>query len=159
MLIPFGDKSQQAFRKMFLVRKIGDLQPLPLQDREPLLHLIHPGAMHGGKVEHKAWMFGQPGLHLFALMHPEIIEDHMNGRDGRDNLPIHMLQERDEFHLPFPLGRRGVDLARARIKTGKKVQGTLAGVLVFDPHGLARLCGQRGSFARPGLQTGFLVHA
>jgi len=25
MLIPFGDKSQQAFRKMFLIRKIGDL--------------------------------------------------------------------------------------------------------------------------------------
>src|SRR6266403_5147551 len=39
------------------------------------------------------------------------------------------------------------------------VQGPLASVLVFDPHGLARLCGQRGSFARPGLQTGFLVHA
>src|SRR2546426_2175659 len=71
MLIPFGDKSQQAFRKMFLVRKVGDLQSLPLQDRKPLLDLIHPGAMHRGKVEHEARMFGQPGLHLFALMHPE----------------------------------------------------------------------------------------
>jgi len=139
MLIPCGDKSQQAFRKRFLVRNIGDLQPLPLQDREPLLHVIHPGAMHGGKVEHKAWMFGQPGLHLFALMHPEMIEDHMHGRDGRDNLPIHMRQEREAFHLPFPLGRGGVDLARARIKTGKEVQGSLAGVLVFDSDGLASI--------------------
>jgi hypothetical protein len=80
MRIPFGHKRPQAFRKMFLVRKIGDLQPLPLQDRAPLLNLIHPGAMHGGKVEHKTRMFGQPGLPLFALMHPYIIEDHMNCR-------------------------------------------------------------------------------
>src|SRR5262249_26725794 len=95
-LIPFGDKRPQAFRQMLLVRKIGDLQPLSLQDREPLLNLVHPGAMHRWKVEHKARMFGQPGLYLFALMHPKIIEHHMNRRDGWSNLPIDMLQEREK---------------------------------------------------------------
>jgi len=128
MLIPFGHKSHQAFRKMLLVRNIGDLQPLPLQDRKPLFDLVHPGAMYGGKVAHKARMFGQPGLHLFALMHPYIIEYHMHRRDSRGSLPVHMLQKSDAFHLPFPLGCRGVDRARARIKTGKEVQGTLADV-------------------------------
>ena len=159
LLIPFGHKRHQTFRKVFLVRKIGDLQPLTLQDREPLLNLVHPGAMHGWKVEHKTWMFGQPSLHLFALMHPKIIEHHMDRRDSRSSLPIHMFQKRDKFHLPFPLGRRGVDLPCPRIKSGKEVQSPLAGILVFNPDGLARLGGQGWRFACPGLQTGFLVDA
>ena len=83
----------------------------------------------------------------------------MNRRDVRDNLPIYMLQKGDEFHLPFALGCGGVDLTRARIKTGKEVQGSLAGVLMFDPDWLPRLGGQGRGFARPWLQTGFLVHA
>jgi hypothetical protein len=49
----------------------------------------------------------------------------MNRGDGRSNLPIHIRQKSDAFHLPFPLGRRGVDLPRSRIKTGKEVQGSL----------------------------------
>jgi len=63
----------------------------------------------------------------------------MHRCDVPGNLPIHMLQKGDAFHLPFPLGRGGVDLARARIKTGKEVQGSLAGVLVFDSDGLASI--------------------
>ena len=70
-----------------------------------------------------------------------------------------MLQKRDEFHLPFPCGRRSVDLARARIKPGKEGQGTLAKVLVFDSDGLPRLGCQGRGVACPRLQTGFLVHA
>ena len=59
----------------------------------------------------------------------------MNRRNVRGNVPIQMLQERDEFHLPFPLGRRGVDRPHARVKTCKQVQGAFARVLMFDPHG------------------------
>src|SRR5712691_10905916 len=70
-----------------------------------------------------------------------------------------MLQKSDAFHLPFTLGRRGIDLPRARSKTCQEVQGSLAGVLVFDPDGLARLCGQGWGLARPWRATGFLVHA
>src|SRR5712692_5000820 len=81
--------------------------------------------MHGWKVQHKAWMFGQPGLHLFALMHPYIIEDHMNRRDGRDNLPIHMLQKGDEFHLPFALGRGGVTFPVRVSKPAKRFRAPL----------------------------------
>ena len=35
----------------------------------------------------------------------------MNRRDVLGHLPIHVLQKGDEFHLPFPLGRGGVDRA------------------------------------------------
>jgi hypothetical protein len=123
LFIPFCNKGHQPLCEVLLVRKIGNPQAFALQNREPLLDLIHPGARHGWKGKHKARMFGQPDLHLFALVHPYIIEHDMNPRNGWGNLPIHMLQERDEFHLPFPLGRRSVDLPRAWIKTGKKVQG------------------------------------
>src|SRR2546422_2726075 len=47
MFIPFCDKGHQPLRQVLLVRKIGDPQPLALQDREPLLDLVHPGTMHG----------------------------------------------------------------------------------------------------------------
>ena len=155
MCIPFCNKGHQPLRQMLLVRKIGHPQAFALQDREPLLDLIHPRTMDGWKVQHKARVFGQPGLYLLAFVPPYIIEHHMNRRDVRGHLLIDMLQERDEFHLPFPLGRRGGDRTRARIKPGKKVQGTRAGILVFDPHGVARLCGQGGRFTRPGLRLVF----
>jgi hypothetical protein len=47
MVIPFGHKGHQALRQGLFVRKIGNVQAFALQDREPLLDLIHPGAMHG----------------------------------------------------------------------------------------------------------------
>jgi len=70
MFIPFCDKGHQPLRQMLLVRKIGDPQPLALQDRAPLLDLVHPGTMHGREMKEKAWGLSQPGLHLFALVHP-----------------------------------------------------------------------------------------
>jgi len=110
-------------------------------------------------VKHKARVCGQPGLHLLALVHPDIIQHDMNRRDVRGHLPIDLLQKGNAFHLAFALGRGGVDRTRARIKTGKEVQGALPSILMFDSDWLARLCGQGRSGARPGLQTGFLVYA
>ncbi len=40
MFIPFCNKGHQPLRQVLLVRKIGNLQALALQDRKPLLHLI-----------------------------------------------------------------------------------------------------------------------
>jgi hypothetical protein len=159
MGIPFGDKGQQALRQLGLVSKIGNAQPLALQDGKPLLHLVHPRAMHRRKMEDKTWVFGQPGLHLLALMHPQMVKHHVNPSDRRGNFALQMLQKRDEFHLPFPLGRRGVDLARAGSKTGKEGQCSLARILVFDPYRLPRLCSQCRRLAGPWLSTRFLVHA
>jgi len=70
IFIPFCNKGHQSLRQMLLVRKIGNLQPFALQNRKPLLDLVHPRTMHGWKVKHQARMFDQPGLHLLALMHP-----------------------------------------------------------------------------------------
>ena len=157
MCIPFCDKRQQPFRKMFFVRKIGNAQPFALQNREPLLYLVHPGAMHGRKVKYKAWMLAQPGLHLLALVHPEIIEHHMNQGDCRGNGPLQMLQKGDEFPLPLALGRRGIYLPRPRIKTRKQIQRTFADILMLNSYRSTRLRGHGRRFAGPWLHTGFLV--
>src|SRR5437773_1252754 len=138
MFIPFSDKSQQAFSQMVFVSKIRNLQPFPLQNREPLLDLVHPGAMHRGKVEDKAWMLAQPGLYLLPFVHPHIVEDDMNSGDRWGNLALQMFQKDQGFHLAFARCGGGVDRPRARIKTSKEIQGTLAVVFVSNLTGLAR---------------------
>jgi hypothetical protein len=159
MGIPLCHKRQQAFRQMLLGGDIGNLPPLPLPDREPLLDLIHPGTMHGRKVAQNARMFRQPGLDLCALVPLDIVEHHLNQRDVRSPLALHIRQKRDEFHLPFPLGRRGIDLPGAGVKAGKQIQGAFAGILVLNTYGPARLGGQGRRFAGPWRRPGFLVHA
>src|SRR5438128_2615795 len=159
MFIPFCDKGHQPLRQVLLVRKIGDPQPLALQDREPLLDLVHPGTMHGREMKEKAWMLSQPGLHLFALVHPHIIKHHVHRRDTRGNLPIDMFQKDNEFHLTFAFGRGGIDLPGACVKPGKQIQRAFADILVLDPHWPAWLCGQGRRFAGPWLHTGFFVYA
>ena len=121
MCVPFGDKSQQAFSQVFLVSKIRHPPPCALQNRAPLLHLVHPGARNGGKVEDKAWRLAQPCLDLFPLVHPEIIQHHVHRRDGGGNVPLQMLQKGDTFHLPFALRRGGVACASARVKARAQV--------------------------------------
>src|SRR5205809_7033493 len=159
MFIPFCDKGHQPLRQVLLVRKIGDPQPLALQDREPLLDLVHPGTMHGREMKEKAWVLSQPGLQLFALVHPHIIKHHVHRRDTRGNLPIDMFQKHNEFHLTFAFGRGGIDLPGACVKPGKQIQRSFADILVLDPHWPAWLCGQGRRFPGPGLQTGYFLYA
>ena len=113
----------------------------------------------GQKVAHKARGCRPPGLDLFPLMPPHIIEHHVHRLDARGNLPSPMVQKGHAFHLPFALGRCGIPLPGARVKTSKQMQSALAGILGLDSYRPPRLGGQGGGLACPWLQTGFLVHA
>ena len=75
------------------------------------------------------------------------------------NLLVQLLQKCDKFPLAFARRGGSVDRTRARIKPRKEVQGALADIFMFNPDWSARLRSQRRRFARPGLQTGFLIHA
>jgi hypothetical protein len=110
-------------------------------------------------VQYNARMCGQPGVHLFDLVHPEIIEYPMHRWDSWGNFSIPMRQKGDTFHLPFPFGCRRIDFACPCIKTRKEMQGSCTDVLMFDSPGLARCRRQGRGLARSGLQTGFFVHA
>ena len=92
MFIPFGDKSQQAFSEMLCVGKIGNLEPLSLQNREPLFDLVHPRTMDRWKAKQKARVFRQPGLHVLPFVHAHIVEHNMHRGDRRHNLTVQMLQ-------------------------------------------------------------------
>ena len=56
MLVPFRDKTVQPFGQVRFVREVRDGQALKLQDAEPLLHLIHPRAMHRRMMKFEARM-------------------------------------------------------------------------------------------------------
>src|SRR4030081_2707569 len=60
--IPLGDELGQALGQFGQVREGGLVEALALQNGEPLLHRVHPGAMHGGEVRDEPRMRRQPGL-------------------------------------------------------------------------------------------------
>ena len=104
MLIPFLDKTVQPLGQVDFVRKIGNGQALALQDAEPLLDLIHPRAMHRRMMELEARMFFQPGLHLFAGVHPQVVHHQVDFGDVLGNPAIQLFQEFKELLLPFAFG-------------------------------------------------------
>ena len=97
MRIPFGDKGHQALGQVIQISEVTDAEPLALEDAEPLLDLIHPGAMHRQKPTDKARMSLEPGSHLFAFMHTRVIEDQPDATNGRRNLPIQLGEQSDEL--------------------------------------------------------------
>jgi hypothetical protein len=56
------------------IGKVTNLESLALQDAEPLLYLIHPGAMDGQEMADEARMSCQPVLDLLAIMHTGVVE-------------------------------------------------------------------------------------
>lgn len=54
MGVPLGDKLHDRLIHCLFGGEIGKTEPLSLQDTEPLLDLIHPGAVNRGKVEPEA---------------------------------------------------------------------------------------------------------
>jgi hypothetical protein len=157
--MPFGNKRHHAWRQVLLVRNLGHPPSCALHDRKPLLDLVHPGTMHRRNMQHKAPVCGQPGLDLLALVHPYIVKPHVNGRDRRGHLALHMFPQDDAFHRPLARRCGGVDSTRARSQPGQPVQRSRAGLRVFHPHGSAGLGCPGWRFAGPWVQTGVLVDA
>jgi len=82
-------------------------------------------------VKLEAGMVLQPRLNLLACMHPKIVHHQVNLGDFCRNLAFKMVQEFDEFLLPFLLRGVRADLARARVVGGEQIQGSFAFILVF----------------------------
>src|SRR5439155_11147898 len=98
MRIPFGHKSHQAFSKVLVVRNISNLESLPLQNGEPLFHLVHPRTMDRWKVQHKALSTGLSGR-------PMASEGESNSH--RDSLLLHdretTFRRLMESHIPLTI--------------------------------------------------------
>jgi hypothetical protein len=135
------------------------VKPLSLKDGEPLLHLIHPGAVDWGEVELKPGMILEPFSHLFSMMDTHVVTDAVDEGNGRGSLPINMFKERDEFFLPFAAKALTDDVSGSGVEGGKEIEGSVSSVLMLHQIGLvSRLCRFCGTNPWSGLQRGFLIH-
>ena len=129
-----------------------------MQDTEPLLDLVHPGAVNGSKVKLKPGMFLEPFLDLFAMMSSDVVTNDMNQSDLRWNFPVYMIEKGDELLLSFAAAAPADDLSRPGIEGGKKIQGSVPFVLMFDEVGkVARFCWLCGANSRSRLEGGLFV--
>src|SRR5260370_4672647 len=116
---------------MSKVREVTDLKSLALQDAEPLLHLIHPGALDREELADKTRMSGQPVLHLFAMMDTGVIEHQKDAVDRSGKLFLYLGEQSNELFLPLAHGCLSCDLACTCIKSRKQMQGSGTFVLVL----------------------------
>ncbi len=88
VLIPFTNKLFNLGLEVLFRCEISDSQAFALEDAEPLLHVIHPGAMHRREMHHKAGMLGKPLAYVSTMMPTDIVTDEMNRLDGFSNLTV-----------------------------------------------------------------------
>src|SRR5215216_2350773 len=80
--VPQGDEGGDGIGQCPKMREVRVAQAFAGEDTEPLLHLIHPRAMHGGEMEHEPGMVGQPGAGEAAMMDAAVVAHQMDGGDG-----------------------------------------------------------------------------
>lgn len=158
MTVPSLDEIGKLPGQIRLVGKVSNSQAFPLKDAKPLLHLIHPRAVHRRVVEHEARVTGQPRLDLLALVHPEVVQDDVDLCLLRREFPVQLLQERDELHLTLSIRCPSVDFAGSCVESGEKVQRALSLVLMLNTHRLVRLGRQRRAKSRTWLEARLLVN-
>jgi hypothetical protein len=144
LLIPFTNERFQLCPQVVVGCKIHDAQALALKNTQPLLHLIHPGTMHGREVHHNAWMLGYPRPDFLAMMRTDMIAHQMNRVDVGVNLCLHRFQEGDKLPLTLPFLTVPIDLARPGVKGRTEMQGTRPCILVLVPVGQVLRPGWQG---------------
>src|SRR5579883_3567352 len=99
VLIPLLDEAQDLGLHLLQAGEAWRHQALALDDGEPLLHLVHPRAVHGREVEMEPGVPSQPGPDLFAAVRAHVIADDMDDRDRGWGLPVDLLEELDDLGL------------------------------------------------------------
>jgi hypothetical protein len=133
--VPFGDELFQLRLQVSQRRKVDKPPARALKDREPLLRLVQPRAVHRCEVQHKAWMGRQPSADCLAVRRSGIIADEMNRHDRGRNLGVQMLQEGAELTLPLAHIALAIHLSCAGVQPGKEIQRPSAPVRMLYPFG------------------------
>lgn len=132
--VPFRHEGHQALCQLIAVSEVADREPFALEKTEPLLDLVHPGALHGHTVAHKTRMGCQPSLNLLAFMDAGVIQHAENAPHLCWDLPIESGKQQDEFVLAFAPRCESRDLARAPIKGSKQVHSSCTLVFMLHAH-------------------------
>lgn len=159
MPVPFSDIGIEPIAQVFLGSEVGNPEAFALQDAKPLLDLVHPRAVDGGKVKHETRVAIQPSPDLFPRMGPEIIAHDMDPGNFLGDGAIQMPQECDQLKLSLAAITLAIHLAGSSVEGSKEVERTLAAVFVLDQNRFARLCWKGRLLADAGLKRGFLVEA
>lgn len=157
--VPALDEGANRFGKGFLRGEVCSAQELALEDTEPLLYLVEPGAVLGSEVKAEARMLGEPGLGGFALVHAQVVQDDVDGAHMRRHTLLKPLHGGQELNRALPFAGPAEDLAGSRIEGSEQVEGANALVLGLDADRSARRSAARGRTPWPGLKTGLFVEA
>ena len=122
-----GDEVIDVVPELVDVGEAGLGERTTLQDREPDLDLVEPGAVGRGEVKANVRVADAPSLAL-GLMGREIVEDDMDllARIGGDDA-VHEVEELD---APAALVMAGGDLAGEDVESGEQGRGAVALVVV-----------------------------
>lgn len=85
-------------------------QPLALEDAEPLLDLIHPGAVPRRAVHPYPGMLGAPGAQVAARVDTDVVADQRDGGAGGGHRPRQQGEEAKQFGLALPREHGGAEL-------------------------------------------------
>jgi hypothetical protein len=159
VLIPFTNELSNLGVEVLLRVNIRDAQACALEDAEPLLHLVHPGAVDRRKVPHQSWLLDSPRPDFCAVMCADMIASEMNRREMGDNLRVQLCQNGDECLLTLARGTWPTDDSRTGIAGGQYIQGPTALIFMRRAVGhLPRLSGPRRSETRTGWSGGVLIN-
>jgi hypothetical protein len=157
--IPFATKRLQLLTQMVCGFKIHHSQALALEETTPQLTLIHPGAMHGRAVHHKAWMVDHPLADVLAMVRTDMVTDERNGLHGVRNRLVSMCQKREAFLRPCPFITLPIDLVGTGVQGGQAMEGTRTLILVLVSVGQVLRLGWPGRGATRARRQGrLLVH-
>jgi hypothetical protein len=156
--IPFFHELIELGAKLIFGCKIHKAEAFALEDTAPLVHLIHPGALHGREVHDQAWMMSQPLSDLLPLMRTDMVAHQMNRADILLNLDIHGVENGHAFPLPLAVITVPVDFASTDVEGGQERERPCPLIRMRDAVGqVVRLGGQGRRQSGPRLPGGLLV--
>jgi hypothetical protein len=74
-LVPLVDERKHLRLQVSEIGEVWGTETLALQDREPLLDLVHPRAVHRREVHLKTWVRGEPRTNQLAVVDAEVVTD------------------------------------------------------------------------------------
>lgn len=151
-VIPLVNEKTDLVAQILDGLKVGDRETFTLQNAEPLLDLIHPGAVDGCEMKSEAGMAVQPSHDFFSFVDAQVVaNDEDPGDVIRDSL-VEIVQEGDTFCLAFASETTPIHSACPGIKSGKEIERALADVFVLQERWFPGFSRFSGVFSGTGLQ-------
>src|SRR5260370_31659001 len=130
--IPLGDECEYAPLKVGNVGEVRSGKALSLEDGEPLLYLIHPGAMHGCKLHAISGMPFKPSAYALAFVDTDVVAHDYDVRHLIGRLQVDGFDKLDELDLTLSCSQDPDDVPRLNVECDNNLCGALT--LVFVLH-------------------------